>query len=68
MAEYINPDNAAHAIWDFRPEKTVNFYGFRFAVYYCERRLYAVRDRKKETLTLVEADDPKAAYLKCIGG
>lgn len=65
MNEYINPDKAAHAIFDFRPAKTVDFEDFRYAVYYCEHRLYAVRDRKKETLTLVEAADPEAAYLKC---
>ena len=65
MAEYINPDKAAHAIWEFRPEKAVAFEGWRYDVYYCEHMLYAVRDRKKETLTLVEAADPEAAYQKC---
>lgn len=61
-------DNSAHAVFHFIPGKyDGEFEHGRFRVTYHELRLYAVRDIKAGTVTLVEASSPEHAYRKVRG-
>ena len=61
MADF---DKAAHEMMQFRAGKYAEFESGRFLVAYHEDRLYSVRDKKRGTVTLVEAKNPESAYLK----
>lgn len=59
----LNPDEAAHLLMDFSPEKVFE-YESRYYVFYHERRLYSVRDQQRGTLTLIHASSPLDALQK----
>ena len=60
-------DKAAHSLMEFKPQG----YGMTevdgYTAFYHEERLYSVRNMKRETVTLIYADNPYAAIEKASG-
>ena len=68
MPNYIDIDKAAHAIFNFKPQKNnAEYQGGRFLVNYHEERLYSVRDTKLQTVKLIRAGSPFEAATRVFG-